>query len=134
VVFRVDARIPILRIAMIANRELGKFAEVPIETVSAQRQADSIGPVSRCHAQKQKEQPPSFAGFVANIEILPMADGARVYRICMLEELAIAQYELFLATWAGDQASIFRGTGLAFGKAMAAMKNNLHLGDLGTSD
>ena len=47
VMFRVDATIPILRIAMIANGELGKPDKVPVETVPTQGQADSIRPVGR---------------------------------------------------------------------------------------
>ena len=50
VMFRVDPTIPILRIAMIANGELGKPDKVPVKTIPPQRQADPIGPVSRRQA------------------------------------------------------------------------------------
>ena len=46
-VFRVDATIPILGIAMVADSELGKLDEVPEKTVSPQQETYTVGPVSR---------------------------------------------------------------------------------------
>jgi hypothetical protein len=55
-----------------------------------------------------------------------LAHSTRIHGICLPVEIAISQDQLFLAAWAGNQAFVLRRTGLAFAKAVAAMKENLH--------
>ena len=124
---RIDPAISILRIAMVTDGELGKLDEVPKEAISSEQKADSVGPECRGKAQKQKEQAPGLARFVPDIEILSLADGTYIDHIHLPIGVAVTQDQLGLAARAVNQPLVFRGTGLACSKAVAAMKKNLHL-------
>jgi hypothetical protein len=125
--FWVDATIPVLRIAMVTNRELGILEKVPEKPVSPQQQADTKGPVRRSQAKQEENQPPRLARFIADIEVLTLTDGTHVDYITLPIRIAIKQNQLSLATRARDQPFVPRWTRLAFSKAMAAMKENLYV-------
>jgi hypothetical protein len=125
----VHMAIPVLRIAMIANGQFGKPHKVPVKATAPQCQADPIAPVGQGQAQQEKEQSPGLAGLITDIEILPIADSTIVHHISLPVKIAISQDQLFFAARARNQAPVFRWTGLTFPKAVAAMKENLHMID-----
>ena len=100
---------------------------VPVETIPPQRQADPISPVSHRQTYEQKEHPPGFASFIADIEILLLTHGTHIDPIALPVRIAITQDQLFLAARTRDQPFVLRWTRLAFSKAVAAMKENLHV-------
>lgn len=123
---RVHAAVPVFRIAVIANCELGKLPKVPNKSIGAEQEADAISPIRCQQTHQQKDQPPHSPRFVADVEILLLANGAHIDPVFLTVRIAVPQDELFPAARAGKQSFVFRRTGPAFVKTVAAVKKYLH--------
>ena len=123
---RVGAAVPVLRIAMVADGQLGKLSEVPVKAQQTWNQADPIGPVSQCQSQQEIDQAHQLPWLLPHVKVLPAADCAAVDpvpgEVCPGEPQGLRR----AAGAAGRGSTLLPRSSLALSIAAPAQKGNAH--------